>query len=58
MGPQYTKCVEAKDFTELNYAYIGLLLALTVGGIQFALVTAGLALGLPVPHSLKGSATS
>lgn len=41
MGPQYTQCVEAKDFTELNYAYIALLVAVTAVGIQFALLTAG-----------------
>ncbi|HEY0100867.1 MAG TPA: hypothetical protein VGB76_18110 [Pyrinomonadaceae bacterium] len=42
MGPQYTRCTEAKDFSELNYVYVGLLLAVTVAGIQFALITAGL----------------
>lgn len=42
MGPQYTKCVEAKDYSELNYTYIALLLAITSGGGIFAVLSAGL----------------
>jgi hypothetical protein len=41
MGPQYTKCVEAKDYTGLNYVYVGVLLAVTAGGGIFAVLSAG-----------------
>ncbi len=41
MGPQYTRCIEAKDFSELNVVYVGVLLAVTAGGGIFAVLSAG-----------------
>jgi hypothetical protein len=41
VGPQYTSCVEEKDYGGLNYAYIALLLAVTSGGGIFAVLSAG-----------------
>ena len=42
MGPQYTSCVEPKDFDDLNTAYIVVLLAVAAGGGIFAVISAGL----------------
>ena len=39
MGPQYTKCVDESNYSELSYARIGLLLAITTGAGIFALLS-------------------
>jgi hypothetical protein len=43
MGPQYTSCVEANDYTELNYGYLAALLLVTAVGGFAAALTVGLA---------------
>ena len=41
MGPQYTSCVEEKDYSGPNAIYIALLIGLTAGGGIFAIISAG-----------------
>ena len=41
MGPQYTSCVEEKDYSGPSFVYIALLIALTAGGGIFAVISAG-----------------
>jgi hypothetical protein len=49
LGPQYTSCVEAKNFEELNKVYVGVLLAAVAGGSIAALFTGGLGLIVAIP---------
>lgn len=49
LGPQYTSCVEAKDFTPLSKAYVGVLLAAAAGGAVAALFSGGIGLIVAIP---------
>lgn len=46
LGPQYTSCVEAKDFEPINTFYVGVLLA---AGPLAALLTGGIGLVIAIP---------
>ena len=49
LGPQYTSCVEAKDFKPVKEWYVALLLAAVAGGTIAALFTGGLGLLIAIP---------
>ncbi|HZI47977.1 MAG TPA: hypothetical protein VFD75_09265 [Pyrinomonadaceae bacterium] len=49
LGPQYTSCVEAKDFEPINQFYVGVLAAAVVVGSIAALFTGGLGLLIAIP---------
>jgi hypothetical protein len=49
LGPQYTSCVEAKDFEPLNKVYVGVLLAAAAGGSIAALFSGGIGLVIAIP---------
>lgn len=49
LGPQYTSCVEAKDFEASKTWYIGILLAAAAGGSVAALFSGGIGLIIAIP---------
>ena len=49
LGPQYTSCVEAKDFEPSKDWYVGILIAAAAGGSIAALFTGGLTLVIAIP---------
>ena len=52
LGPQYTSCVEAKDFEPLSKAYVAVLLIAAAGGAIAALFSGGIGLiiAMRLPH--------
>ena len=57
MGPEYTSCVEASHWSDLNKAYLAVLLSVTAVAGLAAVFTAGLGDWLPLPHSSRRCAT-
>jgi hypothetical protein len=49
LGPQYTSCVEAKDFTPINDTYVKVLLVAAAGGAIAGLFTGGIGLIIAIP---------
>jgi len=49
VGPQYTSCVEAKDFEDIKKWYIGVLIAAVAGGSIAALFSGGIGLLIAIP---------
>jgi hypothetical protein len=54
MGPQYTSCVDADDYTGLNYAYLAVLGVIAAFGGLGALLTGGLLGGVAALAFLEG----
>jgi hypothetical protein len=49
LGPQYTSCVEAKDFEPIKMWYVGVLIAAVAGGSLAALFSGGIGLLIAIP---------
>ena len=49
LGPQYTSCVEAKDFEPIKEWYVGILIGAAAGGAIAALFSGGIGLLVTIP---------